>query len=250
MVALVVALVLVARLAPASTTDIVTLRGRPQAVHVYGTRGSSPPVIVSSGDGGWIHLGPHIAQVLAAQGYFVVGFNAKEYLRSFTTIGSGLQQTDVPGDYRELVRFASGGSSLKPILVGVSEGAGLSVLAAADGPTKAALGGVIAIGLPDVNELGWRWKDAWIYVTHGIPNEPTFSSAALVGRMAPLPLAAIHSTKDEFVPVSQVQQVMTHASDPKKLWVIPAADHRFSDNLSELDRRLLEAMAWVKSLAR
>jgi type IV secretory pathway VirJ component len=249
-VALVVALVLVARLAPAHTADIVTLRRHPQAVHVYGTRSSSPPVIVSSGDGGWIHLGPHIAQILAARGYFVVGFNAKEYLESFTTKTSALQLTDVPADYRELVRYAAEGSSAKPILIGVSEGAGLSVLAAADGPTKAAVGGVIAIGLPDVNELGWRWKDAWIYVTHGIPNEPTFSSAALVGRMAPLPLAAIHSTKDEFVPVSQVQQMMTRASDPKKLWVIAAADHRFSDNLSELDRRLLEAIDWVKSASR
>ena len=248
-VALVVALVLVARLAPAHTADILTLRGHPQGVHVYGTRSSSPPVIVSSGDGGWIHLGPHIAQILAARGYFVVGFNVKEYLESFTTKASTLQLTDVPADYRELVRYAAQGSPAKPILIGVSEGAGLSVLAAANGPTKAAICGVIAIGLPDVNELGWRWKDAWIYVTHGIPNEPTFSSAALVGRMAPLPLAAIHSTNDEFVPVSQVQQMMTRASDPKKLWVIPAADHRFSDNLPELDRRLLEAMTWVKSLA-
>ena len=61
--------------------------------------------------------------------------------------------------------------------------------------------------------------------------------------------AAIHSTKDEFVPVGQLQQMMTRASDPKKLWVIEAADHRFSDNLAELDRRLLEAMTWVKSVS-
>jgi hypothetical protein len=47
-----------------------------------------------------------------------------------------------------------------------------------------------------------------------------------------------------------VQQMMTRASDPKKLWVITAADHRFSDNLSELDRRLLEAIDWVKSASR
>jgi type IV secretory pathway VirJ component len=247
--AFVVALVVLARCAFAGSTDIVTLRGHPQLVHLYGTRNSTPPVIVSSGDGGWIHLGPHIAQILAARGYYVIGFNAKEYLESFTTKTTALQPADVPGDYRELVRYAAGGSSVKPILIGVSEGAGLSVLAAADGPTKAGVGGVIAIGLPDVNELGWRWKDAWIYVTHGIPNEPTFSSAALVGRIAPLPLAAIHSTQDEFVPVNQVQQTMARASDPKKLWVIQAADHRFSDNLSELDRKLIEAMAWVKSVS-
>src|SRR4030095_12428997 len=148
---------------------------------------------------------------------------------------STLQLVDVPADYRELVRYAADGSSLKPILIGVSEGAGLSVLAAADGPTKAGVGGVIAIGLPDVNELGWRWKDSWIYVPVGIPNEQTFSSAALVGRMAPLPLAAIHSTRDEFVPINQVQQTMARASDPKKLWVIQAADHPFKDNTSGLD---------------
>lgn len=242
----VVALIVLARCAFATTTDVVALRGHPQLVHLYGTRGSSPPVIVSSGDGGWIHLGPHVAQILAARGYFVIGFNAKAYLESFTTKTSTLEPVDVPADFRELVHYATGGSSMKPILIGVSEGAGLSVLAAADGPTKAAVGGVIAIGLPDVNELGWRWKDAWIYVTHGIPNEPTFSSAALVGRMAPLPLAAIHSTRDEFVPVNQVQQTMARASDPKKLWVIEAADHRFSDNLPELDRKLIEAMTWVR----
>jgi type IV secretory pathway VirJ component len=244
--ACVLALVVLARCAFASTTDIVTLRGRPQVVHLYGTRNSSPPVIVSSGDGGWIHLGPHVAQILAARGYFVIGFNAKAYLESFTTKTSTLEPVDVPADFRELARYATGGSPVKPILIGVSEGAGLSVLAAADGPTKATVGGVIAIGLPDVNELGWRWKDAWIYVTHGIPNEPTFSSAALVGRMAPVPLAAIHSTRDEFVPVSQVQQTMARASDPKKLWVIEAADHRFSDNLPELDRTLIDAMTWLR----
>ena len=43
------------------------------------------PVIVSSGDGGWIHLGPHVARLLAAHGCFVVGFDVKAYLTSFTT---------------------------------------------------------------------------------------------------------------------------------------------------------------------
>ena len=47
-------------------------------------RGAGAPVIVSSGDGGWIHLGPHVAEILAARGYFVVGFDVKAYLESFT----------------------------------------------------------------------------------------------------------------------------------------------------------------------
>ena len=42
--------------------------------------------------------------------------------------------------------------------MGVSEGAGLSVLAATDPLTKTETLGVVGLGLPDLNELGWRWK--------------------------------------------------------------------------------------------
>jgi hypothetical protein len=42
-----------------------------------------------------------------------------------------------------------------------------------------------------------------------------------------------------------VQRVLFFAKDPKRLWVVKASDHRFSDNLAEFDRRLLEAIAWV-----
>ena len=239
-------------LAPA--TETVVLRGHPQVVHVYGDRGGAP-VIVSSGDGGWIHLAPHVAETLAAWGYFVVGFNVKTYLESFTADGHTLGVSDVPRDYQSLVEFAARGSAsgptkggpfARPILIGVSEGAGLSVLAAADPGLQRRLGGVVALGLPDRNELGWRWKDSLIYVTHGVPNEPTFSAGDLVGRLAPVPLAAIHSTSDEFVPESDVRKLMARAGEPKRLWMVTASDHRFSGNVPEFDRRLLESIEWVK----
>jgi dienelactone hydrolase len=229
----------------AATADIVTLRGQPQLVRLFGTPGAGVPVIVSSGDGGWIHLGPHVAEALAARGYFVIGFDTRGYLRSFTSRVATLRPEDVAADYRELVRYAARRSPVRPVLVGISEGAGLSVLAAADDATKSLIGGVIALGLPDQNELGWRWKDAWIYVTHGVPDEPTFSSATFVGRVSPVPLAVIHSTGDEFVPATQIRSMMDRAMDPKQLWMIDAADHRFSNNLVELDRRLLDAIDWV-----
>lgn len=130
----------------------------------------------------------------------------------------------------------------------MSEGAGLSVLAAADPAVQSSFAGVIGLGLPDLNELGWRWRDAIIYLTHGMPDEPTFSTAAIAERVSPLPLAAIHSTHDEFVPLAEVQGVIAKARDPKRLWTIEAADHRFSNNLLEFDRRLLEAIAWVRSV--
>jgi len=33
--------------------------------------------------------------------------------------------------------------------------------------------------------------------------------------------------------------------DPKRLWVVDASDHRFSDNLSDFDHSLLAALDWV-----
>ena len=90
------------------------------------------PVIVSSGDGGWIHLGPHVAELLAANGFFVVGFDVKAYLERFTSGKTTLRPEDEPSDYKVIADFAARGTSQKPILIGVSEGAGLSVLAATD----------------------------------------------------------------------------------------------------------------------
>ena len=232
----------------AQARETLLIRGHAQSLRLYGTRGG-PPVIVSSGDGGWMHLGPHVAETLAAKGFFVVGFDVKAYLESFTSGNLTLRQEDEPGDYKMLVDYAARGATQKPILIGASEGAGLSVLAATDPETRRSIAGVLGLGLPDLNELGWRWKDSLIYITHGVPKEPTFSTVTIAGRVSPTPLGAIHSTQDEFVAVSAVQKVLDAAAEPKKLWVVKAADHRFSDNLAEFDRRLLEAIGWINQNA-
>jgi type IV secretory pathway VirJ component len=228
----------------ASDRQIVNLRGHDQVLHLYGSRGGTP-VIVSSGDGGWIHLGPHVAEVLSANGFFVVGFDVRAYLESFTSGETTLREEDEPGDYQALIDLASKETGRKPILIGVSEGAGLSVLAATDPANKKRIAGVIGLGLSDATELGWRWRDMAIYVTHATPHEPTFSVRAVVDRMAPIPLAAIHSTGDEYVPLGEVEQALASAHEPKRLWTIAAANHRFSGNVDALDRALLEAIAWI-----
>jgi hypothetical protein len=46
--------------------------------------------------------------------------------------------------------------------------------------------------------------------------------------------------------LSDVRRVLNGARDPKRLWIVTASDHRFSDNLGEFDRILLDALAWVK----
>jgi fermentation-respiration switch protein FrsA (DUF1100 family) len=227
------------------TRQSISLRGRDQTLYLYGSP-SGDPVIVASGDGGWIHLGPAVAEFLGSRGYFVVGFDVRAYLSSFTAGRDTLRAEDEPGDFRALVRRASAANGKKPILIGVSEGGALAVLAATDPGLKNEIAGVIALGLPEHAELGWRLKDSLIYFTHKTPNEPTFSTSALIDKVAPLPVAAIHSTSDEFVPVSDIQNIIGHAREPKRLWIVRASNHRFSDNQDEFQRRLLDAIGWVK----
>jgi len=231
--------------ASAQSTEDLVIRGRRQVLHLYGPA-DGEPVVVSSGDGGWMHLAPHVAETLASRGFFVVGFDVRAYLEGFTSSAGTLKTEDEPADYKQLVERAARATRHKPTLVGVSEGAGLSVLAATDPGIRSSITGVVGLGLPNKNELGWRWKDAAIYITHGLPNEPTFSTQSIVNRMNPVPLAAIHSTHDEFVPVSEVEQVLSEATGPKRLWIVEASNHRFSDNLAEFDHRLIEAIDWVK----
>jgi pimeloyl-ACP methyl ester carboxylesterase len=228
--------------------DTIDLRGRAQTLYLYGPR-TGEPVIVSSGDGGWIHLGPHIASFLAGRGFFVVGFDVKTYLESFTSGKTALDPATEPNDYATLAEFARRTTGKKPVLVGVSEGAGLSLLAATDPRVKALVTGIVGVGMPDINELGWRWRDAAIYFTHKVPKEPTFSAATIAADVAPVPLAAIHSRTDEFAPVSVIQRIVDSAREPKRLWIVNASDHRFSNNLREFDARVLEALDWVKQHA-
>jgi len=230
-------------------TDVLAIRGHELKLRVYGARGG-PTAVVASGDGGWIHLGPYVAEFLSSKGYFVVGFDSKEYLSSFTKGGATLGMADVPGDFAALLDYASRGAGAPPVLIGVSEGAALAVLAATGDATKSKVAGVISLGLPDRAELGWRFRDSVIYVTKGVPNEPLFSTADVIGRLAPLPVVAIHSTRDEFVSVDEIQRIMGRALEPKQLWLIEAENHRFTGKEQDLDTKLLDAMAWIKAHRR
>jgi hypothetical protein len=41
--------------------------------------------------------------------------------------------------------------------------------------------------------------------------------------------------------------MFARAGEPKKMWIIEAANHRFSDNRDELDKKLLEALQWIRN---
>lgn len=219
------------------------LHGHAQHLHIYGLA-TGRPVIIASGDGGWVHLAPHVAEQLAERGWLVTGFDAKAYLSGGGSGGAPLNVGDVQRDFGMLIELA-GEAGRKPLLVGVSEGAGLSILAASNPKIRDRISGVVALGLGDPNELRWRWRDSIIYLTKGVPSEPIFHAADFIPQVSPAPLALVWSAHDEFVPASEQHRLVALARAPTRAWMVEASDHRFSDNLSAFDTKLVEVIEWI-----
>jgi pimeloyl-ACP methyl ester carboxylesterase len=225
----------------------ITLGGHEQRLHLYGPP-SGRPVLVASGDGGWIHLAPHLADLLAARGYFVIGIDSRSYLSAGGSGKNCLTPGEIARDYATLLSLFTGTSRV--LVAGVSEGAGLSVAAAADPHNQQRIAGVVAFGLGERNELAWHLKDSLIYVTKGVPAEPTFNASTFIPHVAPIPLAFVRSTHDEFVPQAESNRLIAAAASPTRAWTIDANDHRFSDNMVELDRAVLQTFEWIFAMTR
>jgi dienelactone hydrolase len=228
------------------------VRGVSQTFYLFDPQSRRPgasAVIVVSGDGGWHGFIVEIAQYFADHGYPAIGVDAKEYLSTMSK-PKALEPAQVTGDFVTIARFAKEQSGAKSVvLAGWSEGAGLAVLGGLDPGVRSDLRGVVAIGLPELNELAWRWSDSVIYVTKRVPNEPTFNSKDYVGKLAPVPLMSIQSTQDDFVPVEKAREIFARAQEPKQIIFIGARNHRFEGERPAFYQALDRALAWFETLA-
>ena len=180
----------------------------------------------------------------------VVGVSSREYLAGFTTRSGGhLTAADVQTDFAKLADFLRTRALLtSPVIVsGVSEGAGLAVLAASAPANHAWARGVITMGLPPGVELAWRWSDFTSWITKKDSGEPSFAAKDYLPAISPLPLYMIQSTRDEYVTERDYRQLEAAAKPPKKLALIDAANHRFTDKIQQLRTEYLTALAWIHS---
>ena len=97
-----------------------------------------------------------------------------------------------------------------------------------------------------------EWRSAPKPITHADPTPPPSSGFSVYAPEAWLPRFYRPRALDratEQARLHRSRRILEKASEPKRLWVIQASDHRFSDNLGEFDRRLLEAIGWVRQNA-
>lgn len=240
----------VAQGAPAPMRVDMPLRGRAMALTIYRPDGAPKgTIIMGSGDVGWVGLAVSRAQELSAAGYLVAGVNVREYLSTFTTKAGHLETADIQHDFNALASYLrQQGWCVAPVLLsGVSEGAGIAVVAAAAPENHTWLDGVITMGLPRVSEIAWRWSDFTSWITKKDAAEPSVDALAFLPGVAPVPLVMLQSSRDEYVPESDYRQMERAAGEPKQLVLIDASNHRFTDRLPDLRRAYDEAIEWVRA---
>ena len=247
---LLAALLLVSSAASAAEKVDVPVRGKTLTLTIYRPADHVPPrgtIVMGSGDVGWVGLAVTMAEELSAQGYVVAGINVRQYLSAFTSGKSHLQPPEVPGDYlRFRDTLKQRGLLVRPVVLsGMSEGAALAVLAASDAKNHAWIDGVITMGIPPTAELAWRWTDVGAWVTKHDADEPSFAPRDVIATVSPVPLYMIQSVKDEYVPQGEYEQLNRTAREPKKLVLIAASNHRFTDRRPELRAAYLAGLAWI-----
>jgi alpha-beta hydrolase superfamily lysophospholipase len=230
----------------------ITLRGRSLTLELYRPPAGVTPqgtVLMGSGDVGWVVLGVDLSEFLSAQGFAVVGINVRQYLSALTSGAEHVTPEQVPGDYAAIVDVLRQRQSLwQPVVVaGVSEGAALAVLAGASAANRPWVKGVLTMGLPPTAELAWRWTDITSWITKKDSAEPSFEPARFIGAISPVPLWMIQSTKDEYVKEADYRAFERAAGPPKRLVLIDASNHRFTDRLPLLRQQVLAGLAWFRN---
>ncbi len=236
---------------PQAGKNTVSIRGQQQEIYLYPGAGPGPhaKVLFACGDGGWHGFAVTIAEHLASAGYDAFGLDTRHYLQSFT--GSKVLSTsNIAWDFAQMAQWIRQGNSERVLLVGWSEGAGLGLAAAAQPTSAAVFTGLLTIGTTEQNILAWRWTDIAAQIAKKLPNEPTFPSADMLGKVAPLPLFQITSTGDEYVTVDAARKLFASAGEPKRLVVIDARDHKFNGNTDEFFRTLVEGLKWIQQQQR
>ena len=71
-----------------------------------------------------------------------------------------------------------------------------------------------------------------------------FDLLACAGLVSGRPLLVVHGENDEIVPLRQAAEIIDQAGEPKKMTVVPGADHRFLSGHEQASAALL---AWLEA---
>jgi type IV secretory pathway VirJ component len=201
-----------------------------------------PLVLLASGEGGWRRFDVMIAGFLSDAGYWVGGMDAMKYFWEAQDDRQALA-VDIRA-YADALATIAGRKPGGPILLaGFSFGADLAPWVAGAGGWGDRLRGLILIGPDETGSLEFRIMEIMGFS----PKDHIFSVAEALKSAAGVPVLFLHGEKDSN---SAAPALATSAGEPKRIAVIPGADHHYSGKEEDLRRALLEGLDWIRSQKR
>ena len=238
----------------------VLLHGRPFDVHLAVPAhpvAADILVLYGSGDGGWFGAAVDMFTQFGREGYYAAGFSSRAFLNLERSSGELINSGQIADEYRQIiaqVRTMLGlATSTRTILTGWSRGAAFAVLVGADRSVQPELAGVIAIGLPDEEELRVRSdSDEARFEGQGTrtPDRMRFDTYRLIPTLDAVPCAVIQSTRDDYLPAGQARVLFGADTTVRRLYAIDARNHSFSGGHTQFTVALGDALHWLVAHSR
>lgn len=206
------------------------------------TRARAPLLVYATGDGGWHRKDLDLYRHLVGWGYPVAGFDARDYVTHL-----GTEPTTTPGrvarDYQTIIDAARESlalpANLPVVLVGVSRGAGLAVVAAGARPLRGELAGLVVAGLTKEEEYV-RWYRRIGH--HRADAREMVQVYEYLPRVGSVPLTVIQSTRDNYLPAESARALFGSDGPQRHLIAIDARNHSFGGARDRLYAALQSAL--------
>jgi predicted esterase len=231
--------------------DLVVGNRKIDTLYVTPAKPREPATIIAyfSGDAGFLGTAGEVLGHLAEDGYYAVGYNARDALRPYKQSGEMIS-IDLTADNVEAAlersRLVLGLPENTPLIVaGFSRGASAVVITAAHPGLRARVSGAVAIAL--TRETDYLKTPRKTQRPPGLELDEKgrvllYSALKHIGGK---PLAVIQSTGDRYVPAEESRRLMGPDTPTLRLYTVEAKNHGFGGGHEELLRDLDDALAWI-----
>lgn len=216
----------------------------------------TPLLLYATGDGGWRGPDRDVYEHMIHWGYPVAGFSALAYIKHIGYVSGTTTPERLARDYLRLIAFAKSALGLpaetRTILVGVSRGAGLSVVAASEDEVRKQVEGVEAVALIHEEEYVRHYRVHRGQVRGDTPARElvAFDNYASLELLSSLPVAVIQSTGDGYLPAADARELFGPDSALRRLIPIEATNHSFRGGRQALFDQMVASLDWIRKRAQ
>jgi pimeloyl-ACP methyl ester carboxylesterase len=241
--------------APVEFDRALALNGHQLILHLARPAGTGVRrlLMYATGDGGWRGKDLDTYRKLVSWNYPTVGFSSPDYLNHLPHGSETTTPTRLARDFGAIIHFAKASLMLSAetpvILVGVSRGAGLAVVAAGQGALRGELGGVVAVALTKEEEHVRRLRRILGNPAQSRARTPvmieTYEYLPLLGAE---PVSVIQSTHDSYLPADAARVLFGPDTERRQFHAIEARDHSFGDARAAMYDAIHASLVWIDGL--